>query len=1082
MADFRFRRAGEGLSVEDEARIRRYIQEENAKRAEINKKLPAEQRQRPSRSGQYQSSDLQLDEDRFVYSVATGDPKKRESLLNQLKELYPAPPIAQSGFPAVTATTPIPPIPTTPASASSTATTGESLLGGVAQPTDPGILGGLESGEFTQRVSPQGQIRQLEEKQAAAAVNKTFSTSDIQAHPEYIRLRKEGVGARQAFDQVKRQLEAGSLQEHKRFDPYYGLTAEQRRNNLRGNVAPSTATVPAQPTAQNAVPDTFREPAINEEITLSPLTNRVTHVDITKKPIRTNAPRTNPLMQYASYTYGLSLRALSISDFNSIVENTSAVVTKTENVLIASGGAKSKTTLQRAKEFNEDFFFDKLSMNTVIGLNSRGRGSNVIDINFTIIEPYGITFIERLLKVAKRLDIKRWDEMPFLLVIDFFGNTDAGELKKLHEHTKYLPIRILSNKIKLTSQGSEYQITAVPYSHQSFMESLAVTPINMEVTAELVKDFFDAKGDSGDLNALSSARERNEERAREIAKEETGEVRRLVIEDALKTGEREIEKSFIKVGSFSAAINKYQQTLKDKGLIEYPDNYSFNITEDDIRAATITNVKRNSVKNSPMANNSNQSITKALREQLGLANSTVVDTNTMVFPVNAGTNVIEVINQVLRNSSYITSQIKSTASQTTETDNPINWYKVVPKLKLGNYDTKRKTHQKLIEFRINKYSYYNTKYPYARKSNPSTWEKEYNYIFTGKNDSIIDLDIDFNTAFFVAIQSFRGKSSEATGPVLNSEGNPLPSDLSPAVADPNDAAQIRYNVQSGTNESRTTYDKVGDETLDLFKSVLTSVRGDMLNIQTKIIGDPEFIKQDDILYVPGQSTERVIDEFGSLVTDASEIFVYIRFRTPSDINQATGLMDFETWKNESSFSGIYRVLTVNSEFSRGQFVQTLQLARLHDQNAQASNNTPPDPRRENESPNGAENNTRQKESAASGNATAVETPPNATANSSDSATNRDSASVSGDKVTTPGPRIRPDEAAIDVSGEFKTKVKNAVSEIKSKISGAATSISEASFKLERSIFASDPNAPPYTGTDPIVRRRLGLPPLDTGEE
>ena len=263
----------------------------------------------------------------------------------------------------------------------------------------------------------------------------------------------------------------------------------------------------------------------------------------------------------------------------------------------------------------------------------------------------------------------------------------------------------------------------------------------------------------------------------------------------------------------------------------------------------------------------------------------------------------------------------------------------------------------------------------------------------------------------------------------------------------------------------------------------------MINIQMKILGDPEFIKQDDLLYMPGQQVQRVIDEFGSLVTDATEIMTFIRFRTPSDIDQSTGLMDFTTWEDESSFTGVYRVIQVVSEFVRGQFVQTLDLIRLFQQEDlyKKSSAAKIDSGREevNTQQQGAEQRANEQATVEQQSKLSVSRPPygDATAPSTTTAAAETTAAdskASGSGVKTPGPRIRKDETPLAETTPAE-HIKAGFETLKSKISGATTSVGEAANKFGRAIFAPDPNAPPYTGDDPFVRARLGLPQINDSQ-
>jgi hypothetical protein len=67
--------------------------------------------------------------------------------------------------------------------------------------------------------------------------------------------------------------------------------------------------------------------------------------------------------------------------------------------------------------------------------------------------------------------------------------------------------------------------------------------------------------------------------------------------------------------------------------------------------------------------------------------------------------------------------------------------------------------------------------------------------------------------------------------------------------------------------------------------------------------------------------------------DAGGLYVQLLFRTPTDIDETTGLMKYNPNYKHSVFSGLYEVITVTSTFSNGQFMQELLMTRLPRQSA-----------------------------------------------------------------------------------------------------------------------------------------------------
>lgn len=573
-----------------------------------------------------------------------------------------------------------------------------------------------------------------------------------------------------------------------------------------------------------------------------------------------SSARENPLDSYANYTYGLTMRAISPSGYDgSNVDG---------QVLVASAGRRGDG-YDRSSFFHEDFYFDNFKMTGVIGLNSRTRSSNVITMQFTVVEPYGITFLNRLLAVAKDLGASNWNEMPFVMQIDFYGNSDDGApINPIPEQSKIIPFKLIECKIKASSRGSEYQCSAVPFNHQAFQESVASNPAMFEMRAKTVGDFFSNDDESG---------------------------------------------------SFTNALNNYNQKLKKNSEQGTADKYAFELDADLAKAFIVTGNKVSASRTS-MANKNNDKATADDGAAAAKGGSAVpVDMSTQLISINAGTSIIDVINLVLRNSNYVTDQIKSGSG-------PIKWFKIIPKIELGEFDKTRKIYQKTITYKVIKSTYYNTKYPGAPIALPTTWAKEYNYMYTGLNQSIIDFSIDFDTMFYTAMTASRLK--ETTTEIYGGPDEKQPEPIANTTQD-NGIAPLALRVVAAQTDVTSKEGNNDDKSVaagDLYKSMMSSSRGDMINVKLKIAGDPEFIKQDDF-YIT-DSTDEIVN--GSLASDTAEVFVYLRFRSPSDLIQETGLMDFTSY-SDTVFSGIYKVITVENIFERGQFTQVLDLVRIFDQ-------------------------------------------------------------------------------------------------------------------------------------------------------
>jgi len=672
-----------------------------------------------------------------------------------------------------------------------------------------------------------------------------------------------------------------------------------------------------------------------------------------KSSVPSYSPQPNPLHQYATYTYSISLFILDKNDFDTLTKNPETW--KPRNCLISSGG-KHSSNYPRNPNFQDDFYFDGLRMTTVIGMNQRSKSSNAIDINFTIVEPYGLTLLNRIMDASISVNSPNYIEMPYLLQIDFYGNDDAGKLlNPIPGQTKRIPIKIIEIKTKVGTRGSEYQVRAVPFNHQALQETQASTPINLEVDAATVEDFFK----SSDVDIVS------QKKAKEDAERELISAQGIQVDDdgnPLPVGVRGLggdpEKvaalkktisAAYKSNSYPGAFNAWYKQTQTTGACEVANEVQFKI-DPEIAKARITAPKRADIKKTPIPNPGTKEA-----QSVNKKDGAGPDVNTSSFAVNSGTSVMRVIDMVMRNSDYITSQINDPAKNSTkdaqslanELNKPMNWYKIIPEIKLKEFDRKLNRWGIITIFHIKKYIVYNTKHPWGPQTKPKGSVKEYNYIYTGKNNDIIDFDINFDTLYYTAVTLNRGKyetliasqgSEEAERnniPVKGGTNKPFTQKYYPKSDDPG-AGGMQGNDSSVTKTAN-----------DIQKSIYSDSKGDMLELKLKIIGDPQLIKQDDIYNNPGSSNYdrmtngQIISTNGSLVMDNGELYAKVTFKTPVDIDEVTGLMRKNGKYVESIFSGMYKFLTVDNEFRGGRFEQVCQMVRMPDDVGEGLSSKPP---------------------------------------------------------------------------------------------------------------------------------------------
>jgi hypothetical protein len=327
--------------------------------------------------------------------------------------------------------------------------------------------------------------------------------------------------------------------------------------------------------------------------------------------------------------------------------------------------------------------------------------------------------------------------------------------------------------------------------------------------------------------------------------------------------------------------------------------------------------------------------------------------------VPAGTTIDKLIDFMLRHSSYIQDQLKVLGvdikgNESVETlvnlaKQPLKWYKIVPTIQVGPWDNKVKRFSATtVVFYVRKFTV-NSKYPYGPQGKTPGYVKIYDYMFTGRNRDVLDWNISFNTLYLLAVtgglsKEIQGTTSPATNPAGQSAapGNKL-NTVVPSLPGADPVAQPGIAVIAGNNNSPVIDGgniQKSTAASDLANSLLLGSRGDMIELDLKIIGDPHFIKQDDVFYSrPGKNQNAALTPNNSLYMDTGELYVFVNFLSPVDYNEEKGLAEIRAndilgYQNVakslgySNFSGVYKLITVDSTFSHGKFEQNLRLVKV----------------------------------------------------------------------------------------------------------------------------------------------------------
>jgi hypothetical protein len=225
--------------------------------------------------------------------------------------------------------------------------------------------------------------------------------------------------------------------------------------------------------------------------------------------------------------------------------------------------------------------------------------------------------------------------------------------------------------------------------------------------------------------------------------------------------------------------------------------------------------------------------------------------------------------------------------------------------------------------------------------------KQYDYIYTGKNDNILSINLQMNNGFVQIMPADGGaENSDAKNGVTagsGDTGNPKEKELllrlggQPLTGQPGTTPSIVSYVGSlfkSDSQGGGGLDRPATRAARAFQDALTNTN-DIFDLNLKIMGDPYYIAHSGLGNYTSQGTQYAnLNADGTMNYENGEVDILVNFRTPIDINQTTGLYNFGPNSKTAPvnrFSGCYCVTGVTNTFENGQFTQTIHAFRRPDQ-------------------------------------------------------------------------------------------------------------------------------------------------------
>lgn len=691
----------------------------------------------------------------------------------------------------------------------------------------------------------------------------------------------------------------------------------------------------------------------------------------TEKP-RPGKRLSNPLSNFSSYTYQISLYMITPDAYNAFVasgrtdinainnfgQSTRLTATQqqrdaatsanaptrtggaangdtstTETVatantggayLIAQSGGINNATSKRAPGFNLDFYIDNLKIVNKIGSPETQSTTNIAEFGFDIIEPYGFSFLSKLKVASNTLQAasstKNYAQLInatrnlFVLGFQFLGYDKDGNV-------------IDPSKIPSTDanpQGNAFGLYQRYYDIQinDLKFKIDGKPVVYAIKATTISHETAFKTKRGVVWTGASITGKTVRDALEGSQVITGKPNESNEAKAL-AGDKATSIGLL------TKLNADQQSLLNAGTIGIATVYAVKFRGRGSEKIANASLISTADLDKRFWGESSVSSTSQVNQSAENKSTTPNDTVRQIA-LGKGITILQAINDIIKQSSYLenalTAVFKSDEEPNTETVNSdakpnyfpkeISWFSCNAEVENLGWDIKQNDFVYKITYVIQPYLTPSVLSAYAGLTTKYYGpDKRYDYWFTGNNSEVISFSQEINNGFFtVSMGSFENIKGGAGGPL----------DIPVIPGQPQN--QPKQGIK-GLNYGLAAQNSYMSSLFDPYSWAA---------VKLNILGDPDFLMQ------PSPDTLQTnYDQFyqtdGYTINSTSrQVFIELNFKEPIDYDNSSGILNI----NESIYFYAYpkaieqdlkqrgggiilEVISVTSTFNKGKFEQEL---------------------------------------------------------------------------------------------------------------------------------------------------------------
>ena len=659
-----------------------------------------------------------------------------------------------------------------------------------------------------------------------------------------------------------------------------------------------------------------------------------------------NLPLPNPLNAYATYDYILTLACLSKDEINNPESTYMAVGPQTIICKSANASPNNRVNTVYGKF---DFFFQNLTFDSSTQLDD--NVTSTYDLNFTIFEPYSMgLFFEAIQTAADANGWDNWRNAPFVIVIEFRGNKETGTMTNIQGLSRYIPFDFYDFQMNVDHKGAIYSCKGNPQNMQALTDSVSALPTDVTTTGNTVAEILQY-GDNSLQKVL------NEFERQKVAKgyQKTANEYVIIFPNDISSSDSTVAPGASETdnGATSDPSADNSSTMPS-GVFTEGSSGNLQQAQSDINEIGQADMQADTDKPGDQPIGRDDKIYDSSSKTFFGGKLNVAPTKT-TSKFDQKSNIANAITQVILRSSYVKDKLDTSSISK---EGYRQWFRTSVQTKPLSTESDNGNLPSRYIYRITPYNTHSSRLKAAGVKAPgldgalqAQAVKQYDYIYTGKNDNILNVKINLNNSFMNVLP--------ADGGMENSDSKSLFKEGSAAddkVADDLTLANTKPNKSEGSTSSILKYvgslfksDAKGGGGVDTpatraartFHDAITSDT-DTITIDLEIMGDPYYIAHSGLGNYSSSPSQYVnLNQDGTINYENGEVDILINFRTPIDINQTTGLYNFGPNSKTAPvirFSGLYWINTIRSTMADGQFKQIINAVRRPDQ----ENLGPPD--------------------------------------------------------------------------------------------------------------------------------------------